>query len=211
MLVCGCGGSGDRPITTTTATNSSSTPGTTTSEQIPFREADGAVTLTVGSTRSAEERLLAQIYAQALAAAGYTVKTRLTFTSPAAARHALKAGTITGYPDYSERVLTSFFGYRPGEVPASANQAAELANREFVKEGLTSYEPTPYANSAGHVIWVTTLEAPAAGPDYTKWVKHVGWKLTTPVMRRQKAAVALGQQTPQQAAAAYLKSAGYIE
>jgi osmoprotectant transport system substrate-binding protein len=63
---------------------------------------------------------------------------------------------------------------------------------------------------AGNVIFVTTptvLEK--AGPDYEKTIVQVQKGLTLPVMQELDARVELEKQTPKQAAAAYLKSAGY--
>jgi len=63
---------------------------------------------------------------------------------------------------------------------------------------------------AGNVIFVTkktTVEE--AGPDYEKTVVEVQKGLTLEVMQELDARVELEKQTPKQAAAAYLKSAGY--
>ena len=59
----------------------------------------------------------------------------------------LKAGQISGYPEYASTALTSFFGLEPEEVPADATEAWEKANEEFEKEGLTAFEPTPFASA----------------------------------------------------------------
>ena len=59
----------------------------------------------------------------------------------------LKAGQISGYPEYASTALTSFFGLEPEEVPSDATEAWEKANEEFEKEGLTAFEPTPFASA----------------------------------------------------------------
>jgi osmoprotectant transport system substrate-binding protein len=63
---------------------------------------------------------------------------------------------------------------------------------------------------AGNVIFVTTPEVvKEAGPDYEKTIVEVQKGLTLEVMQELDARVELEKQTPKEAAAAYLKSAGY--
>jgi osmoprotectant transport system substrate-binding protein len=63
---------------------------------------------------------------------------------------------------------------------------------------------------AGNVIFVTTpAVVKKTGPDYEKTIVQVQKGLTLPVMQELDARVELEKQTPKQAAAAYLKSAGY--
>jgi osmoprotectant transport system substrate-binding protein len=63
---------------------------------------------------------------------------------------------------------------------------------------------------AGNVIFVTKDSvAEEAGPDYEKTIVEVQKGLTLPVMQELDARVELEKQTPKEAAAAYLKSAGY--
>jgi osmoprotectant transport system substrate-binding protein len=278
--------------------------------------ANGKVSLTIGSKNFPEQEILGEIYAQGLAAAGYKVKTDLNLGSETVALKTLKAGQISGYPEYASTALTSFFGLEPEEVPADANEAWEKANAEFEKEGLTAFPPTPFASAnavgtlkktaekyglkdvsdlegvseklslygspecrqridclagleklyglkfksfhpvdiglrytvlekgqadlsilfttdpqlsaerdkfvileddkhvfpAGNVLFVTkSSTAKEAGPDYEKTIVQVQKGLTLPVMQELDARVELEKQTPKEAAAAYLKSAGYIK
>jgi osmoprotectant transport system substrate-binding protein len=63
---------------------------------------------------------------------------------------------------------------------------------------------------AGNIIFVTTPKVVTkAGPDYEKTIVQVQEGLTLPVMQELDARVELEKQTPKEAAAAYLKSAGY--
>jgi len=277
--------------------------------------ANGNVTLTIGSKNFPEQEILGEIYAQALAAAGYKVKSDLNLGSETVALQAVKSGEVSGYPEYASTALTSFFGVEPEEVPAGAEPAYEKAKAEFEKEGLTAFEPTPFASAnavgllkktadelelktvsdlegkseelnlygspecrqridclagleqlyglqfksfhpvdiglrytvlekgqadlsilfttdpqlaaekdkfvileddkkvfpAGNVIFVTKEStAEKAGPDYEKTILQVQEGLTLPVMQELDARVELEKQTPQQAAKAYLESAGYI-
>jgi osmoprotectant transport system substrate-binding protein len=275
---------------------------------------NGKVTLTIGSKNFPEQEILGEIYAQALKAAGYKVKSDLNLGSETVAHQAVKSGQVSGYPEYASTALTSFFAVEPEEVPAGAQPAYEKAKAEFEKEGLTAFPPTPFASAnavgtlkktaeklglkdvsdlqgkseelslygspecrqridclaglekyyglkfksfhpvdiglrytvlekgqadlsilfttdpqlsaekdkfvileddkqvfpAGNVIFVTKQStAREAGPDYEKTIVDVQKGLTLEVMQELDARVELEKQTPKQAAAAYLKSAGY--
>jgi len=112
---------------------------------------NGKVTLTVGSKNFTEEYILGEIYAQALQAAGYNVKKQLNLGSETIALKALKAGQISGYPEYTSTALESFFGAKPQDVPSDAQGAYQQAKADFDKEGLTAFPPAPYssANAVG--------------------------------------------------------------
>ena len=62
---------------------------------------NGKVELTIGSKNFTEQFILGEIYAQALEAAGYKVKTDLNLGSEPIALKALKDGEISGYPEYT--------------------------------------------------------------------------------------------------------------
>jgi osmoprotectant transport system substrate-binding protein len=108
---------------------------------------NGKVTLTIGSKNFPEQEILGEIYAQALAAAGYKVKSVLNLGDESVALKAVKTDQISGYPEYASTALTSFFGLEPEAVPADATEAWEKANEEFEKEGLQAFEPTPFASA----------------------------------------------------------------
>jgi osmoprotectant transport system substrate-binding protein len=108
---------------------------------------NGKVTLTIGSKNFPEQEILGEVYAQALEAAGYKVKTALNLGSETVALQAVKSNQISGYPEYASTALTSFFGLEPEEVPADAQGAYEKAKAEFEKEGMTAFPPTPFASA----------------------------------------------------------------
>jgi glycine betaine/choline ABC-type transport system substrate-binding protein len=109
--------------------------------------ANAKVSLTIGSKNFPEQEILGEIYAQALKAAGYKVKSALNLGSETVAHQAVKGGQISGYPEYASTALTSFFGIEPEEVPAGAQPAYEKAKEEFETEGLTAFPPTPFASA----------------------------------------------------------------
>ena len=104
-------------------------------------------TITVGSKNFTEQFVLGEIYAQALEAAGFTVKKQLNLGSEQIAYKAVKEGQIDGYPEYTGTALTSFFGLKTDEVPKDAKAAYEQAKAEYAKEGITAMAPTPFENS----------------------------------------------------------------
>lgn len=108
---------------------------------------NGKVSLTIGSKNFPEQEILGEIYAQALSAAGYKVKSALNLGSETVALKAVTTDQISGYPEYASTALTSFFGLEPEEVPSDATEAWEKAKAEFEKEGLTAFAPTPFASA----------------------------------------------------------------
>jgi osmoprotectant transport system substrate-binding protein len=122
---------------------------------------NGKVSLTIGSKNFPEQEILGEVYAQALAAAGYKTKTDLNLGSETVALKTLNAGQISGYPEYASTALTSFFGLEPEEVPSDAQGAYEKAKAEFEKEGLTAFPPTPFASA--NAVGTTTALADELG------------------------------------------------
>jgi osmoprotectant transport system substrate-binding protein len=125
---------------------------------ITSNPANGKVSLTIGSKNFTEQIVLGEIYSQALEAAGYKVKKDLNLGSETVALQALKAGQLSGYPEYASTALTSFFGVDPEQVPANAQAAYAKANAEFKKEGLEAFPPTPFASANAVGTLRTTAE-----------------------------------------------------
>jgi osmoprotectant transport system substrate-binding protein len=152
--VAACGSSDDDTSGDTTSAESGGGGGAT----IVSNPENGKVSLTIGSKNFPEQEILGEIYAQALAAAGYKTKTDLNLGSETVALKTLKAGQISGYPEYASTALTSFFGLEPEEVPAGAQEAYEKSKAEFEKEGLTAFPPTPFASANAVGTTVETAE-----------------------------------------------------
>jgi osmoprotectant transport system substrate-binding protein len=115
--------------------------------QIQKDDANSAVDLTIGSKNFTEQKVLGEIYAQALEAAGYTVSTELNLGDEKTALKALEGGQISAYPEYTGTALLSFFGYAADKLPSDENEAYELAKEGFAKKNLTALEPTPFVSS----------------------------------------------------------------
>ena len=78
------------------------------------------------------------------------------------------------------------------------------------KDKFVILEDDKHVFPAGNIIFVSTPKVvEKAGPDYEKTIVEVQKGLTLPVMQELDARVELEKQTPKEAAAAYLKSAGY--
>ena len=131
--------------------DSSDDGGETSATAIEANPDNEGVELTIGSKNFDEQFILGEIYAQALEAAGYTVKTDLNLGSEQIALKALEDGEISGYPEYTSTALTSFFGFAPEDVPGDPQQAYADSQEEFEKKGLVAFPPTPFtsANAVG--------------------------------------------------------------
>ncbi len=133
--IAACGGGG------------SSTTSEAQSNLIKSNPANGKTTITVGSKNFAEEFVLGEIYAQALKAAGYNVKTQLNLGPETVALKALNDGRISGYPEYTSTALGSFFHVPADKIPRGATPAYDEAKADFAKQGIVAFPPTPFADS----------------------------------------------------------------
>ena len=135
--IAACGGGDDNNDTGTSGSNSANL--------IKSNSDNQGIQLTVGSKNFTEEYILGNIYAQALQAAGYNVKTNLNLGSEVIAYKALQDGEISGYPEYTSTLLQSIFGKET--VPADAQAAYDQAKQELTPKGETAFTPTPFADA----------------------------------------------------------------
>jgi glycine betaine/choline ABC-type transport system substrate-binding protein len=147
MALSACGSSNNN--STSTASSGGSSTGAANVKVIKANSANGSKTVTIGSKNFTEEFILGQIYAQALKAAGYNVKTQLNLGSEQIALRALKSGQVDAYPEYTGTALTSFFKMKATAVPHDEQKAYALARANFAKEGLAALAPTPFTDSNG--------------------------------------------------------------
>ena len=117
------------------------------SGQIQKDDANSATEITIGSKNFTEQKILGEIYAQALEAAGYTVNTELNLGDEKTALKALEGGQISAYPEYTGTALLSFFGFQADELPSDETEAYEEAKKGFAEKNLTALEPTPFVSS----------------------------------------------------------------
>jgi glycine betaine/choline ABC-type transport system substrate-binding protein len=168
--VAACGGGDDN------GGNESGEGGGEAAGAIQSNPENSSVSLTIGSKNFPEQEILGEIYAQALSAAGYEVKSALNLGSETVALKAVKTGQISGYPEYASTALTSFFGLEPEEVSSDATKAWEQAKAEFEKEGLTAFAPTPFASA--NAVGTTTQTAKKYGLETVSDLKGVSEKLS---------------------------------
>jgi osmoprotectant transport system substrate-binding protein len=114
---------------------------------IQKNDKNASVKLVVGSKNFTEQKVLGEIYAQALAAAGYTTSTQLNLGDENVALKALKSGDISAYPEYTGTILTSFFGKKAEDLPKDNEEAYKQAKFSLASDGITAEPPTPFVSS----------------------------------------------------------------
>jgi osmoprotectant transport system substrate-binding protein len=122
---------------------------------------NAGVKIVVGSKNFTEQKILGEIFAQGLAAAGYDVSTELNLGDEQTALKAVKSGTIDAYPEYTGTALGSFFDVASEDIPTDPQAAFEQARDGFAKQNLTALPPTPFTNS--NEVGVTSETAEELG------------------------------------------------
>jgi osmoprotectant transport system substrate-binding protein len=156
LVVPGCGGGGrPAPARTPTPTPADAHPG-----QIAPDPANAAVSLRIGSKNFTEQKVLGQIYAHGLRAAGFSVETSLGLGDQDAALAALESGKIDGYPEYTGTALVAFFGKRARKLPSDPRVAYEQAKQGFAakRPSLVAFPPTPFTSSNEVAVTRATAE-----------------------------------------------------
>jgi osmoprotectant transport system substrate-binding protein len=117
------------------------------SSQIQKNDKNSATKVTIGSKNFTEQKVLGEIYAQALTAAGYDVSKELNLGDEKTALKALEGGDISAYPEYTGTALLSFFGFTADKLPSDETTAFDEAKAGFAKKSLTALPPTPFVSS----------------------------------------------------------------
>jgi glycine betaine/choline ABC-type transport system substrate-binding protein len=146
LALAACGGSNDDSTSTSASGGQTSA---SSGNTIQSSSANKGKTVTIGSKNFTEEFILGEIYAQALQAAGYTVKKQLNLGSEQIALKAVKSGQVDAYPEYTGTALTSFFDKKATDVPRDEQKAYQEAKAGFAKSNLTALPATPFTNSNG--------------------------------------------------------------
>ena len=141
-LIAACGDDDDeQPASTPTQSEPSG------GGKIQKDEANAGIQLTIGSKNFTEQKVLGEIYAQGLEAAGFNISKDLNLGDEKTALAALKAGEISAYPEYTGTALLSFFGKQADELPKDEMAAYEEARKNFEADGLVALPPTPFTSS----------------------------------------------------------------
>jgi osmoprotectant transport system substrate-binding protein len=114
---------------------------------IQANDQNASTKLTIGSKNFTEQKVLGEIYAQALSAAGYDVATELNLGDEKTALKALEQGEISAYPEYTGTALLSFFGVAADKLPKEESAAFDQAKQGFAEKNLTALPPTPFVSS----------------------------------------------------------------
>ncbi len=145
FAVGACGG--DDEQSSSSSTTPSSSPETGGDTLIQQDAANSGKTFTVGSKNFPEQYILGEIYAQALEAAGFTVKKQLDLGSEQIAFNALKQGDINAYPEYTGTALTSFYKVKTDDVPRDKQQSFDELEQDLAQDDITPLEQTPFQNT----------------------------------------------------------------
>jgi len=143
LAVAGCGDDDDGDSGNGAADSSNEQP----SSQIQKNDKNASTKVTIGSKNFTEQKVLGEIYAQALAAAGYDVSAELNLGDEKTALKALEGGDISAYPEYTGTALLSFFGFTADKLPNDETTAFDEAKAGFAKKDLTALPPTPFVSS----------------------------------------------------------------
>jgi osmoprotectant transport system substrate-binding protein len=144
LFVAACGGDDDEQSSTSTPSSGSQSD---TGGKIQSNDANSKVRLTIGSKNFTEQKVLGEIYAQGLEAAGYTVSKDLNLGDEKTALAAVKSDEISAYPEYTGTALLSFFGKKASDLPKDPQAAYEEAKKGFEGEGMVALPPTPFTSS----------------------------------------------------------------
>ena len=117
----------------------------------------GKPTFVLGDKNFPEEYILGDLYQQALAAKGYTVKLKPNIGTTEVTFNALKSGQIQGYPEYDGTLLASEANDSKSFPTAAA--AAAATTSWATKHGYVFTQITPFSDS--DAIAVTTKYAQA--------------------------------------------------
>ncbi len=115
--------------------------GSSTSTTPPHGPGSGRPPVVIGSQYFTEQRILGELYAQALRAKGFRVRLKPDLNTEAADQ-ALVDGQIDGYPEYIAAILETV-AHDPRH-PADAGAAYRAVRAFEAGRGLTALAPTPF-------------------------------------------------------------------
>jgi osmoprotectant transport system substrate-binding protein len=111
----------------------------------------GGPTITVGSKNFPEQYILGELYAQALAANGFSVEKKLDLGSEQIADKALQNGQIDMYPEYTGTSLVAIQGTDASKVPETPEATYQQAKKFYAGRDPadTMLTPAPFNNTYG--------------------------------------------------------------
>ena len=111
--------------------------------------------VTIGSAGFWESAIVAEIYAQALEGAGFTVERSLELGARDVTHPALVDGEIDLMPEYVGGYLAVTYG---GEPTPDLDESLAALREELEADGLVAFEPTPGTDADGFAVRQETAE-----------------------------------------------------
>ncbi|MGH2427695.1 MAG: glycine betaine ABC transporter substrate-binding protein [Candidatus Limnocylindria bacterium] len=116
---------------------------------------DMETAITIGSANFYEAAVVAEIYAQALENAGYTVERQLELGARDVLYAALESGDINLTPEYIGGALAQQYS---GTPTADTQETYEALQTELEADGLVAFEPSPGTDADGFVVRQETAD-----------------------------------------------------
>ncbi|MEA2302911.1 MAG: osmoprotectant transport system substrate-binding protein opuBD [Solirubrobacteraceae bacterium] len=145
--LAGCGSSSDSSTSSSSSAPSAAATAPASPTSIASNPSNASTTITVGSKNFTEQKVLGEVYAQALQAAGYKIHKQLNLGDEKTALKALKSDQISAYPEYTGTALLSFFNVPTDKLPKDPTQAYDQVKADFAKQGIDALPPTPFTSS----------------------------------------------------------------
>jgi osmoprotectant transport system substrate-binding protein len=114
-------------------------------------------TITVGSANFSESTIVADIYAKALQAKGYTVHSRLNIGSREVYEPALERGEVDLFPEYAATLL-EFVNHAANEATGDAQQTTAKLRTRLQPKGLTALDPSPAIDANAFAVTKATAD-----------------------------------------------------
>ena len=143
VALSACGSSSDK--------SSSSSSSSSSSASAPSGQpGKGKPAITLGDKNFTEQYILGELYAQALRAKGFTVKTKSNIGSSEITDKALTSGKIDMYPEYTGVIVTELAGQK--DQPKSAGETYDSAKTFEEGRGYALLKPTPFFDADGLAV-----------------------------------------------------------
>jgi osmoprotectant transport system substrate-binding protein len=133
--VAACGSSNDNSSGGSSSASTSTSPAAS-------QPGKGKPAVTIGTKDFTEEFILGELYRQALAAKGYTVKLKKNIGATEIIDKALTSHQIDAYPEYTGESVATVA--KRNEPAKTADEEYQLAKQFYEGRGQTVSEPTPF-------------------------------------------------------------------
>lgn len=112
-------------------------------------------TIVIGSANFGESELIAEIYAQALEAKGFTVERKFNVGTRDVYAPALESGELHLVPEYVGSALT----YLGGEATSDVEMTADALRAAWAPKGISVLDPAPAQDKNGFVVTKETADS----------------------------------------------------